>query len=138
MKLRYITHVDVCPANHLRLAHPLQDGVHFYAPSYIPWEHVCISGLAGLEVTDEVEDGMRTYTSKLTFVSEERSALPAGPVAFRLTAADGTQFVMGSAERPHPVITISDSHPAKASSVCACTYTAQWQSPFAPLIIVPL
>lgn len=136
MTVRYITRLDTCPANHLRTAVPLIDGTHLYAPSYIPWEPLCISGLAGLEVTDAVEDGVRTVTTKLTATLAERCALPKGPVGFRATAADGTQFVIGLSERPHPVITIGDSHPARASSTCACTLTATWESPFAPLIIV--
>ncbi len=137
MNLRYINRVDICPAKHLRTAHPLADGAHIYAPSYIPWTRLCISGLAGLEVSDAVEDGVRTVTSKLTFTMAECPAMPRGPVAFRLTAADGTQYVLGLSEMPHPVVGIAATHPNRASSVCAYTVTAAWESPYAPLIIAP-
>ncbi len=136
MKLRYINRVDMCPARHLHLVRPLPDGVHAYAPDYVPWESLCISGLAALEVTDNVEDGVRTFTSKLTLTLADRPALPNGPVGFRLTTTGGEELLLGLAFRPFPTVALSDSLPSKPASACACTLTATWEGSHAPMIIV--
>lgn len=136
MKLRYITRVDLCPARHVSHARPLPDGVHVYMPSYVPWEPVCIEGLASLEVTDAVEDGVRTFTSKLSVTLSERPAMAAGPVVYRLTCADGTQLLLGTAARPYPTATVTDTHSARPSDTCACTLTATWTGRSAPQLIV--
>ena len=121
--MRYIHKIEKAAAKHLAMLQIMPDGVHALMPSYVPWEEIPIVGLAGLEVSDESADGVRTYTSKLTATLKDRPLPDAEPMAYRLTQTDGRQWLLGCAERPLPLTTIVDTHPDRAAEKCACTLT---------------
>lgn len=119
--MRYIHKIEKVAAKHLRLLQVMPDGLHAFMTAYVPWQVVPIVGLASLEVSDENVDGVRTYASKLTATLKERPLPDAEPMAYRLTQTDGRRWLLGSAERPLPLTTITDTHPDRAAEKCACT-----------------
>ena len=107
--MRYIHKIEKVAAKHLRLLQVMPDGLHAFM------------GLAALEVSDENVDGVRTYASKLTATLKERPLPDAEPMAYRLTQTDGRRWLLGCADRPLPLTTITDTHPDRAAEKCACT-----------------
>lgn len=131
-----VKRIDRCVAKHLKWGVPVPDGKCIYMPDYMPWERVCIAGFATLEVSDSVEDGVRTFTSELTATLEEIPEYSAEPLAYRVTFQDGSTAVIGLANRPHPTTAITDKHEKKSSSASVCTLTVRWTGQYMPLIIM--
>lgn len=131
--LRYIKNVEWCDARHLHLAVPMIDNIKVYCADYMPYEPLPVVGLASLEVSDDIENGVRVWTSKLSLTLPDRIASPDYPVSFRLTAVDGTQYLMGLSNRPHPVVRFDDKHPSTASNQCACIMNVILKGPIPTL-----
>lgn len=131
---RYIKKVEWCAARHLYLAVPLKDNLQVYCIDYMPYEELPIVGLASLEVSDNVEKGVRIWKSELSMTLPSRPSVPDVPMSFRLTAVDGTIYLMGLSDRPHPVVTVKDNHPAATSGKCACAMTAVLNGPLPALM----
>ena len=70
----------------------------------MPWREVPIVGLAALETGDELDNGVRLHTQKLTVKLETEYVFPPSLTVFLITAVNGTQFLIGSAEAPFPLI----------------------------------
>lgn len=132
---KYIKKVEWCNARHLYLAVPLTDNIHVCCVDYMPYEELPVVGLASLEVSDAVDNGVRLWTSKLTATLPSRPAVPNVPKSFRLTATDGTVYLLGLSERPYPVVTVKDDHPAVTKGICACTITAVLSGPVPALML---
>lgn len=133
---RMVKRIDRCDAQHLRWGVPVPDGMRIYMPDYMPWERICMSGFAILEVSDSVEDGVRTFTSELTATLGKIPEYSAKPLAYRVTFQDGSTAVIGLANRPHPTTTITDRHEKKSSSASVCTLRVSWVGQYMPLIIM--
>lgn len=64
------------------------------ALSPVPWRRLPIIGLAKLSATEEEKDGTRTHSTTLTAtlcLSSFEPTRPQRPMAYKLTAADGTE-----------------------------------------------
>lgn len=94
-------------------------------------------GLASLETTDELENGYRKYTTKLTAVLHEPPAYATEPLTYRATFADGAQAIIGLNYAPYPLATINDTHPSSAADKASCTLTVTWTAPTPPLLTIP-
>ncbi len=110
--LRHIIKIEYFPASFQKWAVPLPCGTRLLLPEVIVGTRLPLASLAAVEVTDEVENGTRRYTTKLTATlrcpyAEVQEALTRRHLSLRLTAADGTQYIMGLACRPHPLIRVS-------------------------------
>ena len=70
----------------------------------MPWREVPIVGLASLEIGDELDNGVRLHTQKLTATLETEYVFPQSPTAFLITAVNGTQYLIGTADAPFPLI----------------------------------
>lgn len=135
---KYIAKIEWCPARHLSLATPMPDNLRVYLTDYMPYEELCIVGLASLEISDEIVSGVRVWTSKVVATLPERISAPDAAVSLRLTAVDGTQYIMGLSDRPHPVVAFDDKHPSSPSGQCACAISAVLKGPLPALIICSL
>ena len=102
--LRHICKVEYCAAYHLKSAIILPAQAKALVGEPMPWQELPIVGLASLEVTDEVENGVRIYTSKLTATLCKSFLHPKRPSAFRLTDVQGKQYLLGTAKSPYPLI----------------------------------
>lgn len=134
--IRYIQKIERTAAYHLTMACVVRETHRAFISYFVPWERIPTVGLSALEVSDSVgDDGVRLYTSKLTALLACAIPPPSAPVAYRLTLTDGTRLLLGTFHRPHPVQTIADSHPDRASERCACTLTVTWTADVGALVI---
>lgn len=124
---RYITHISLAPAASMGQLTLGPDG-HTAALNTkgAQWHPVPTTGLAALEVSDEVADGRHTCSAKLTATLCGRYTPMAGPVAVLLTCADGTRLLLGTGERPMPAVTLADTLPDKAAERSALTMTVSY------------
>lgn len=87
-----------------------------------PWREIPIAGLAELETSQDLEEGERTFSASLSAtLCGDAFELPQRPLAFRLTSANGRQYLLGTAESPHPYVAFALSLPSEASDVTATT-----------------
>lgn len=133
--LRTIKKVEYTPyfhvAQRLRVAHQwfctLPD-------HYIPWRELCMSGYAAMETTDSVEDGIRTITTRVTvLLAGDMQRMPDYPVVWRLTDLSGAEWLIGTGERPHPLVTRRETRPQHISERNSVTLSIDWVGPLAPL-----
>lgn len=127
--VRYIKKIEWCAARHLHLATPSPDNLSVFCTDYMPYKTLPIVGLASIEVSDKVDNGCRKWTSKLSCLLQVRPSVPQEPMSFRLTAVDGTQFIMGLSDRPHPIVNIHDACADRPGGQCDCTLTATLNGP---------
>lgn len=116
----FVTHIEATPIKHMQHLVASPDGLTGYLTEVVVWQTVCTVGLGTLEVSDELTDGCRLFTTRLTYTTPQRPAPVAEPQAYRLTLADGRQLVVGVPMRPYPLTTITDTHEGKASGAAAC------------------
>lgn len=107
--LRHIKKVEYCAAYHLKRVIILPAQAIALVREPMPWQELPLVGLASLEVTDEVENGVRIYTSKLTATLCKSFLHPKRPSAFRLTDVQGNQSLLGTAQSPYPLISQTES-----------------------------
>ena len=77
-----------------------------------------IVGLAALETSEEVEDGVRLHTTKLTAMLEETFVFPERPVAILASSVNGSCFLIGTAHQPYPLITQNTLLPLNSIESC--------------------
>lgn len=126
---RYITHLSLAPAASMGQLTLAPDGLSAALNTKgAQWHPVPITGLAAMEVNDEVADGRHSVTAKLTATLCGRYTPMAGPAAVLLTCADGTRLLLGTGERPMPAVTLGDTLPDKAAERSAQTMTISYSS----------
>lgn len=126
---RYITHISLAPASGMGQLTIAPDGQSAALDTKgAQWHTVPTTGLAAMEVNDEVADGRHTCSAKLTATLCGRYTPMAGPVAVLLTCADGTRLLLGTGERPMPAVTLADTLPDKATERSAQTLTITYSS----------
>lgn len=112
--LLHIMKIEQVPAHHLSAAILLPN--HRAAKvTPAPWTTIPIVGLAALESTEELENGTRTFTTKLTATIPEPLLLQGPPQAYRLTSAAGLQYLLGTSQAPFPLVTQETALGGKAS-----------------------
>lgn len=100
----------------------------FDIPESYGWPKVKCQKPAKLEITDKIEDGVRFYTHKLTFRTGHEDLDMRANYAYVATTIEGKRYLIGTAERPYPIINMSDVHPDSFSSSTMVEYTVQWGS----------
>ena len=102
--LLYIHKIEYCEANHLKSAIFLPNYFKVILKEVMPWREVPIVGLAALETGDELDNGVRLHTQKITATLETEYVFPHSPIVFVITAVNGTQYLIGTADAPFPLI----------------------------------
>lgn len=96
----------------------------------MPWRKVPIVGLAALETGDELDNVVRVHTQKLTATLEKEYVFPQSPTAFLITAVNGTQYLIATADAPFPLTqqnTILSSNAAEnATTELVVTLSSQF------------
>ena len=116
--LLYIHKIEYCEAKHLKSALLMPHDRRVILRDVVPWRTLPIVGLAALETSEEVEDGVKLHTTKLSATLEETFVFPERPVAFLASSVNGSHFLIGTAQRPFPLInqnTILPSNSAENS-----------------------
>ena len=95
-----------------------------------PWRDIPIAGLAELETSQDLEEGARTFSASLSAtLCGDAFELPQRPLAFRLTCANGRQYLLGTAEPPYPYVAFALSLPSEPSDVTATTLNIESATP---------
>lgn len=83
-------------------------------------------GLAKCEVTSKLQDNSRIFTTILSGLLSEHFDVTGRQLAFMITCVNGDRFLIGSCERPYPVVNTTDTLPGKASDPSGCTIDVQY------------
>lgn len=126
-KLNYICRVQRVLLNELPFK-TLLGNKTFSLPGSDSWDEVKCLRPVKLEITDKIEDGLRLYTHKLTFRTCEEDINVRDVFAYLVTDLDGKKYLIGSGERPYPIINISDVHPDSYASSTMTEVSVQWIS----------
>lgn len=102
--LLYIHKIEYCEAKHLKSAIFLPNHFKVILKEVMPWREVPFVGLAALETGDELDNGVRLHTQKITATLETEYVFPHSPIVFVITAVNGMQYLIGTAETPYPLI----------------------------------
>lgn len=127
--LRYINKIECCNSIHLSQVITYPEQRIAYATGYIPFAVVPTVGLASLSTEEDVSNGTRTHKTVLkatlcSALEQNESEI----LVFRLTDVEGRQYLLGSNERPFPLVTHSMSCPDKSSERSVITLTVEMQS----------
>lgn len=133
----FINRIDFCSASLLTsaLVFPPTSQVIVPEDALAQMKEIPTAALSSLEVSEEVIDGQRVFTSKLTATLCKEFAVPAAPIALLMWLTDGTRLLMGTSARPFPAVAVSLKRPDKASSQSAHTLTATWTAPVPALSV---
>ena len=84
----------------------------------MPWREVPIVGLAAFETSEDVEDRVRHHTTKLSATLEETIVFPKRPLAFLASSVNGSRFLIGTAQRPFPLVNQNSVLPSNSTENC--------------------
>lgn len=128
--LLHINHIEYCEARHIASAIIVLQTSLAIIREVAPWREIPIAGIAELETSQEQEEGTRSFNASLTAtLCGDAFELPQRPIAFRLTCANGRQYLLGTAESPHPFVSFPLSLPSDASDVTATTLHVESATP---------
>ena len=116
--LLYIHKIEWCEAYHLKSALLMPHDRRVILRDVVPWRTLPIVGLAALETTEEMENGVRLHTTKLSATLEETFVFPERPIAFLASSVNGSRFLVGTAQRPFPLITQNTILPSNSAENC--------------------
>lgn len=134
-QLRHIIRLHVMPALHLRHV-PISYTHHMAVTAdYMPWTPIPTHGCISMETQDTIDNGTRIYTTRLSALLTTDPLLPDNhPLAFLATEASGRTFLIGTSERPHPVVTHIDTRGLRTSDTTNTRLQIEWKSPLPPLL----
>ena len=116
--LLYIHKIEWCEAYHLKSALLMPHNRRAILRDVAPWRTLPIVGLAALETSEEVEDGVRLHTKKLSVTLEDTFVFPKRPVAFLASSVNGSRFLIGTAQRPFPLVNQNSVLPSNSTENC--------------------
>ena len=94
------------------------------------FEKICVRGLVGAKTEDEYENHQKVYTTTATFLTPDITVRRWHHKCFRLTSADGSQYIIGTSFRPFPIIKEEQTFPEKESDSTLKKVTIKWTSPY--------
>lgn len=133
--LRHICKVEYCAAYHLKSAVILPAQAKALVQEPMPWQELPLVGLASLEVNDEVENGVRMYTSKLTATLCKPFQNSSRPSAFRLTDVQNRTYLLGTSYSPYPFVSQTLSCTTESSKSSTTVLSINHQSIY-PLLSI--
>lgn len=132
-----VTDIHLTPSDTVRRGiHPLSREYAVIVEPIRPWTKIEHVGPAALTIADEVENGIRTFTSTLTFTTADAPALPPPRTIYRARCADGTAYIIGTHARPMPVVTVEMTHAAAPGERTACSVKVTWKGPLPALRVI--
>ena len=128
--LLYIHKIEWCEAYHLQSAILMPHDRRAILRDVASWRTLPIVGLAALETTEEMENGVRLHTTKLSATLEETFVFPERPIAFLASSVNGSRFLVGTAQRPFPLITQNTILPSNSAENCITEMVVNLSSNF--------
>ena len=98
------------------------------------WRTLPIVGLAALETSEEMENGVRLHTTKLSATLEETFVFPERPIAFLASSVNGSRFLVGTAQRPFPLVSQNTNLPSNSAENCVTEMVVNLSSNFSIFI----
>ena len=124
--IKYINKIEMIDAGQLASSTFFREGVRL--ADSLPFVQLCTIGLSTFEISEKMESKNRIFHHTLTVKLAERLVLSGRKTCFRLTAVDGTQYMLGSDSRPYPTVGQNESHPSDAGQPCAVMLDVTWKS----------
>lgn len=89
-----------------------------------------INTVGNIQVSDEssYENNELIWTTTVTYKVKSKSPRAWRRKAFRMTAIDGTMYLVGTGDRPFPVIKESNPYPGLPTGTTLMTITVSWKS----------
>ena len=120
--LKNIRRVECIEAYHLQHSDIIADrGV--WLNVYQQFTPIDTIGLSSVEISDKIENKQRVFTTKLTMFRSEKLMPGAKKLCFRVTTVTGSQFLIGCADKPYPVIQNEETFPSSDSGKSGVTVT---------------
>ncbi len=98
----------------------LQENVNFTV--------INIDGLAEVNIEEDYQNNQKTYKTTLQFNSCSKKPLSMRQKAFRLTALDGRRYLIGTSERPFPIIKEKNPFPRQPTGEQMKSVSISWNS----------
>lgn len=135
MYIRNITKIETIAAKSLNgLSHPCQFGAKI--PASAQFTIINTKGLPNCEISEKIDNGVRQFTTKLTFKTCDRLDITGTPIAFRFTSTDGNAYLVGRPQAPYPVLTLQETFPSSHTESSLNVYTLTWTDTVKPLTIL--
>ena len=128
--LLYIHKIEWCEAYYLQSAILMSHDRRAILRDVAPWRTLPTVGLAALETTEEMENGVRLHTTKLSATLEETFVFPERPIAFLASSVNGSRFLLGTPQRPFPLITQNTILPSNSAENCITEMVVNLSSNF--------
>lgn len=117
--IQNIRKVECIEAYHLQHSDIIADrGV--WLNVYQQFSPISTIGLSSVEISDKIENKQRIFTTKLTMFRSKKLLPGAKKLCFKVTTVTGSQFLIGSSEKPYPVIQNEETFPSEASGRGRC------------------
>lgn len=84
---------------------------------------------AQLVISDKIENGNRIYTAKLTFQTCVEWMADTDRLAFLCRSIDGKYYLIGTDERPYPIVTQQQVHPKDYSESQLTEVSVSYSAP---------
>lgn len=123
--LNFISDIQRIPVEKLPFIVMLVDK-NFSLSDDLDWEKVTFKRPAKLEITEKVDDKVRTYTHKLTYGTCEEDIDTDTIYAYLVTDIDGRKRLLGIPSRPYPIVTVSEVHPDSYSTSTLNEVSVSW------------
>lgn len=98
-------------------------------PDYIGWEEIAVRQHPSLAISEKMEDKVPLYTATLKFLTCQ-DIKDRRYYAYRMTLVGDKKILMGSFDRPYPVMTVEESMPEKDTDNQWNEVTVTWTSPY--------
>lgn len=122
----YINKVEMIDAGQLSSSTFFKQGAKI--PEDLPFVELCTVGLSNFDISDKVENKVRIFHHSLKSKLVERIEIGNRKLCFRLTAVDGSQYMIGTDSRPYPLVQQEDLHPSELSQSCVVTLDVNWKN----------
>lgn len=100
-------------------------------PENIPWKEIeGIKRPASMTISDKLDNGTRTFNTKLTFYIWDDWMKGASRLSFLCLTVEGDKYLIGTGQRPYPVITQQQVHPDKGTDNQLSEVVVEWNNWF--------
>ncbi len=90
------------------------------------FQELPLVGLAKCEVVSKIENKSKIFTTSISARLSRHFDAQDMHLAFLLTAVDGSRYLVGSIERPFPMVNTTDVFPDKSADNSGCSLTVEY------------
>lgn len=93
------------------------------------FQEIDIQELVGVKIEDTCENNQKVFTTTATFYTKDKTPMSSRQKCFRLTSVSGQQYIIGTAQRPYPIIKENNAFPEKPADSTLKQVTITWKAP---------